>query len=183
MAQGRAKSKDKIVATYDYTDAEGKLLYQVVRYEPNDKPKYFRQRRPDGNGGWIWKVAEQRVPYRWRELIQCPDATVFISEGEKDTDRIIAELNLCATTVAAGVWAEDCVKALAGRDIVILEDNDDAGRAKVQFPLEGPQKARWSKLRLRLPSGWTARPHVPSSVRTATGFIATPSVDRIATWG
>ena len=43
--------KGKIVAVYDYRDADGTLLYQVVRYEP----KTFRQRRPDGNGGWIWK--------------------------------------------------------------------------------------------------------------------------------
>ena len=39
----------KIVATYDYTDLDGTVLYQGVRYEPKD----FRQRRPDGNGGWI----------------------------------------------------------------------------------------------------------------------------------
>jgi DNA primase len=49
--------------------------------------------------------------------------------SEKDADRIAA-LNLCATTVAAGKWTEDCIKALAGRDIIILEDNDDAGRKK-----------------------------------------------------
>jgi hypothetical protein len=36
----------------------------------------------------------------------------------------------CATTVAAGKWTDDCVKALAGRDIIILEDADAAGRTK-----------------------------------------------------
>jgi hypothetical protein len=34
----------RIVATYDYFDADGALAFQVVRYEPKD----FRQRRPDG---------------------------------------------------------------------------------------------------------------------------------------
>ena len=33
-----------IVATYDYNDEDGELLYQIVRYEPKD----FRQRQPDG---------------------------------------------------------------------------------------------------------------------------------------
>ena len=42
----------KIVAIYDYRDEEDNLLYQNVRYEPKD----FRQRRPNGNGGWIWKL-------------------------------------------------------------------------------------------------------------------------------
>ena len=36
----------------------------------------------------------------------------------------------CATTVASGNWTEDCVKQLAGRDVIVLEDNDDVGRGK-----------------------------------------------------
>jgi len=35
-----------IVATYDYRDEAGELLYQVVRTDP----KGFFQRRPDGDG-------------------------------------------------------------------------------------------------------------------------------------
>lgn len=125
LGQGRAKSTGKVVAEYNYTNASGELLYQVVRLEPKD----FRQRRPDGNGGWIWKLTDQRVLYRWPELIKFPDATIYVTEGEKDADRV-ARLNLCATTVAAGVWTKDCIHALTGRDVVILEDNDDAGRKK-----------------------------------------------------
>src|SRR5258707_234060 len=41
-----------IVATYDYRDEQGRLLYQCVRHEPKD----FTQRRP-GRNGWIWSVA------------------------------------------------------------------------------------------------------------------------------
>ena len=41
--------KGVIGAAYDYRDEDGKLLYQVVRMVPKD----FRQRRPDGAGGWI----------------------------------------------------------------------------------------------------------------------------------
>ena len=119
------KPKGRVVATYDYTDADGKLLYQVLRYEPKD----FRQKRPDGNGGWIWKLDERRVLYRWPELLKYPDGTIFICEGEKDADRV-AGLGHCATTVAASKWTDECIKALAGRDVVILEDNDDAGRKK-----------------------------------------------------
>ena len=101
------------------------MLYQVVRLEP----KSFRHRKPDGKGGWIWQGSERRVPYRWPELLKYPDATIFICEGEKDADRV-ASLEHCATTVASGEWTADCVKALAGRDVLILEDNDDAGRKK-----------------------------------------------------
>jgi putative DNA primase/helicase len=118
------KPQGTIVATYDYTDEAGALLYQVLRYEPKD----FRQRRPNGNG-WIWNAGERRVLYRLAELAKYLDATVFVTEGEKDADRV-AGLGHCATTVACGKWTEECVKALAGRDIIILEDNDEAGRNK-----------------------------------------------------
>jgi len=126
-AQPRSdKSKSRIVAEYNYTDADGEVLYQVVRYEPKD----FRQRQPDVFGDdWVWKLDGRRVLYRLPELLKFPDATVFICEGEKDADRV-AGLELCATTVAAGKWTDECVEALAGRDCIILQDNDEKGREK-----------------------------------------------------
>jgi RecA-family ATPase len=118
--------KARIAATYDYTNDKGELLYQVVRLEP----KSFRQRRPDGKNGWVWSVKDcKRAPFRLHELHKYPDASVFVCEGEKDADRVAA-LGHCATTVACGDWTPDCISALAGRDVLILEDNDDAGRKK-----------------------------------------------------
>jgi putative DNA primase/helicase len=120
-------SERKIVATYNYTDLDGTLLYQGVRYEPED----FRQRRPDGNGGWLWSLdGVRRVIYRWPEIDKYPDASVFLCEGEKDADRV-ASLGHCSTTIAGdGKWTDDCVNALAVRNVFILEDNDAAGRKK-----------------------------------------------------
>jgi hypothetical protein len=118
-------SKSALTATYDYTDADGALLYQVLRFDP----KTFRQRRPGGNGHWIWKLDDRRVLYRLRELLKCLAAIVFVCEGEKDADRV-ASLGHCATTVAGGKWTEECIEALAGRDVIILEDNDEPGRKK-----------------------------------------------------
>jgi hypothetical protein len=117
--------KGRITKIYDYTDANGAVLYQVCRFEP----KSFRHRRPNGNGGWIWEAGERRVLYRLPDILKYPSATVFITEGEKDADRI-AGLGHCATTVASGKWTADCASPLAGRDVLILEDNDDAGRKR-----------------------------------------------------
>jgi RecA-family ATPase len=129
VAQGAIsadKPKGSVVATYQYTDANGVLLYEVLRYEP----KTFRQRRPDGNGGWTWSLGDvRRVLYRWPELLKFPDATAFVCEGEKDADRVTS-LGHCATCVAAGKWTDDCVQAIAGRDVIILKDNDGPGHAK-----------------------------------------------------
>ena len=120
------KAKAKIVATYDYQAADGTLLYQVVRFEPKD----FRQRCPDGAGGWVWKVkGVERVPYRLPDLRDAfPGDPVFIVEGEKDADALIA-LGLVATCNAggAGKWPAEFAPYFRLRDIVILPDNDEAG--------------------------------------------------------
>src|SRR5215471_5816211 len=82
-AQTNVAPKGNIVATFDYVDDKGALLYQVVKYEPKD----FRQRRPDGKGGWVWSVKDcRRAPYRLTELLKYPDGCVFVCEGEKDAD-------------------------------------------------------------------------------------------------
>lgn len=119
------------VATYGYHDEQGNLLYQVVRYKPKD----FRQRRPDGNGGWIWKLGDTpRVVYRLRDLLASdPSKTVFIAEGEKDCDRLAA-LGLIATTNAGGAekWRPEYNNVFGGRNVVILPDNDGPGRKHAQ---------------------------------------------------
>ena len=119
----------RILATYDYRDAAGDLLFQVVRFEGKD----FRQRRPDGKGGWIWRLGRTpRVLYRLPELSAAPrGARIWIVEGEKDADRL-AGVGLLTTTNpgGAGKWsklADDSV--LHGRSVVIIPDMDAAGRA------------------------------------------------------
>ncbi len=107
-----ALAKAKVVATYDYTDAAGELLYQVQRLNP----KSFRQRRPDGNGGWHWNAGDRRVLYRLPDLLAFPTGTVFIVEGEKDSDRLIS-LGCCATTISGGSkWTAEIVAPMKGRD-------------------------------------------------------------------
>src|SRR5262249_16941086 len=75
------RNKPRIIAAYDYVNERGDLLFQVVRLHP----KGFRQRRPDGNGGWIWSLGEtRRVLYRLRELRVAIDfdEVIYIVEGE-----------------------------------------------------------------------------------------------------
>ena len=127
-AAKRTAPGSKIVATYDYRDATGKLLFQVVRYEPKD----FRQRRPDGNGGWTWKLdGVPRVLYRLPELLAAPSSEwVFVPEGEKDVDNVRA-LSLVGTTNpgGAGTWHKlDDDSALHGRRVAVLGDKDAQGR-------------------------------------------------------
>lgn len=114
-----------IVKTYDYTDAEGRLLFQVVRFEP----KGFAQRRPNGQGDWVWNLkGVEPVLYRLPE-VRSADDMILLVEGEKDADRL-RSLGLVATTAprGAGTWRPSFSQALAGKEVAILPDNDEPGR-------------------------------------------------------
>jgi hypothetical protein len=118
----------RILATYDYRDEMGELLFQVVRSEP----KAFKQRRPDRHGGWIWSLdGVRRVLYRLPELVEAIEAGrwIFIVEGEKAADRLAAE-GLAATCSpgGAGKWRSDYTRFFAEAHVVVLADNDVAGR-------------------------------------------------------
>lgn len=119
--------KPKITATYSYEDENGKLLLEVVRFEPKD----FRQRQPNVTGGWNWSVKSVRqTPFRLPQLLAAdPAAPVFIVEGEKDVLRL-ESLGLVATcnSGGAGKWPDTLNEHFNGRHVVILADNDAPGR-------------------------------------------------------
>lgn len=124
------KGRSRIAATYDYVSEAGELLFQVCRMEPKD----FRQRKPV-DSGWSWSVKGVRqVPYRLPQMLEQPDALVFIPEGEKDADAL-ASAGLVATCNAGGAnkWPSTLAPHFAGRNVVILPDNDDAGRSHAKM--------------------------------------------------
>jgi len=128
-----------ILKAYDYVDENGTVLSQTVRFHD----KRFSQRQPRPGGGWINNLqGVRRVPYRLPELLAADQTVdVLILEGEKDVDRAIAE-GFVATTNAmgAGSWPNDLNIYLADRHVVLIPDNDDAGRdhvAKVARGLPG----------------------------------------------
>jgi hypothetical protein len=123
----------EIVATYDYVDENGALLFQVCRFDP----KTFRQRQPDPSkrDGWNWSVkGVRKVPYRLPGCLEriALGHTIVIVEGEKDCNALW-QLGLPATCNAegAGKWKAAFNKHFQNADVVLIPDNDDAGRDHV----------------------------------------------------
>ncbi|MGH2782032.1 MAG: toprim domain-containing protein, partial [Thermoleophilaceae bacterium] len=118
-----------IVARYQYVDEEGGLLFEAVRFSPKD----FRQRRPDGHGGWTWKLSDtRRVLYRLPELVAAVERgeTVYVVEGEKDV-QALERVGLVATCnpMGAGKWRPEYAETLRGAArVVVIPDADEPGR-------------------------------------------------------
>jgi hypothetical protein len=123
-----SESNKQIVATYDYVNENGALVFQSVRYQPKD----FRQRRPDGSDEWIWNLqGVNRVLFNLPPVLSAVKAgdTIVIVEGEKDVENL-RKIGITATTNAggAGKWRQEYSHCLKGARVVILPDNDEPGR-------------------------------------------------------
>jgi len=125
-----AKPTATLVKTYDYRDETGKLLYQTCRYAPKD----FKQRRPDGKGGWIWNLyGVRRVLYRLPDLISDVKRglPVIIPDGEKDVDALVQAGIPAAITcnpMGGGNWRDEYSEVLRGATVFLIADREPKGR-------------------------------------------------------
>jgi hypothetical protein len=147
-----APAKRRIVAIYDYRDESNVLLYQAVRFQPKD----FQQRRPDGHGGWIWKLGSmRRVPYRLPLILADTSGELWIFEGEKDVERAAA-LGLNATTTAQGAasfgkTAEAMRVVARDKHVYIVQDEDDASDGYAAAAMAALRPVAASVMIVRLP--------------------------------
>ncbi len=137
----------QIVAIYNYDG-----VFEVVRYDPKD----FRQRRPDGRGGYIWNM-KGLTPRLYRLNDVTGRETVIVAEGEKDVDRLWA-LDRPATCNAAGAgkWKPMHTVQLqvAGvRRVVVIPDADEAGHVHGQAVARACAAAGLQVTLVTLPDG------------------------------
>jgi len=116
-----------IVAAYSYVDERSRPLFEVVRFAPKD----FRQRRSDGNSGWIWNLrGTRRVLYRLPRILEAVAArkTIYVAEGEKDV-HALEQAGAVATCnpMGAGKWQDSYAETLAGASVIVVADRDQAG--------------------------------------------------------
>jgi 5S rRNA maturation endonuclease (ribonuclease M5) len=173
LFEGERSNSRRIVATYDYLDELGALLFQAVRYEP----KQFLQRRPDGRGGWLWKTAKtRRVLYRLPQVLEAVTAgrTVYVCEGEKDVHAVEAagEVATC-NPMGAGKWRPQFAKPLRGADVVIVQDRDDEGRKHADTIVASLEGVAKSVRRVEAAEGKDAADHLAAG-HTVHDFVPLP---------
>jgi hypothetical protein len=129
---GLAEKRDEPIA-WDYHDAQGELIYQVVRFVKQGEKNYF-QRIPHHTkpGEWVNGLnGTKPTIYRLPEVLRAAEMgeTIYITEGEKCADAL-RKLGLVATTNSggAGRWRGEYSKYLEGAGaVIVLADNDEVG--------------------------------------------------------
>lgn len=125
----------KVTAVYTYTKADGTYLYSKIRVEyekdgKREKVTPFITLHPE-NDSWDWgNKSGKTVLYNLPDVIETVKnrRKVCICEGEKDCDTL-RKAGYVATT-AGGVksWKDEYATFFVGAEVILLPDNDDAGR-------------------------------------------------------
>ena len=148
-ANGKDRTPEprKVVTNkFIYQNESGATLFAVgrIEYQNQDgsfvmsaegkRKKAFSQWRPDPNNAGMWLAGVKDVrtaPYRLPELIEAigNGYTALIVEGEAKVDAL-RKWNVPATCCAggAGKWKQEHSEFLRSAEVVILPDNDEAGR-------------------------------------------------------
>ncbi|MDO5785001.1 MAG: AAA family ATPase [Eubacteriales bacterium] len=119
-------TEKKIIATYPYKDSKGNLICEKLRY--SDKSFAWRQMR--WNRWEYTRKGLKDIPlYRLHEIT---GDTVYLVEGEKDVDTLWSGglPAVCSPDGAGnGKWKPYMSELLRGKHVIVLQDNDDIGKA------------------------------------------------------
>lgn len=127
-----SRNKFDVRDIYQYRDENGDLLFEVLRASTPDTRKTFRQRRPNGRGGWEWSLnGTRRVLYRLQRVIDAVETgqLIYIVEGEKDVAAVERAGGVATCNAGgAGKWRDEYAEVLRGAAVVVVADRDKAGR-------------------------------------------------------
>ncbi len=168
------------VASYRYTDEDGRLLYCVCRTADKQFPSW----RPDPTSktGKRWALTDKtgkwlvrRVLYRLPKVLEAAAAgsTVWVVEGEKDV-HALEHAGVVATTNqggASGPWLDAYTEALAGAQVVVVGDRDGPDPKHPRNSYKGQRRARHVARKLRSRA---------ASVRTVMAAQGKDAADHLA---
>lgn len=114
-------------AVWTYEDAQGEPVGVIVRWDRADGSKVIRPASRHVDGWHLEGMAKLYPLYRLPELTAAE--RIYVCEGEKAADAARG-LGLIATTSPHGASSAASAdwSPLAGKDVVLLPDNDNAGR-------------------------------------------------------
>jgi putative DNA primase/helicase len=161
-----------------YRDAAGRVLGYVYRFDHGDGRKDFAplaycRNKAAGTDDWRWQSFQyedgRRPIYGLDRLAAAPQAAVLVVEGEKAADAATELLPAFVRVTSAGGsksakhadWG-----ALAGRNVVVFPDHDDAGRHYAREVAELCRSAGAAMVRIvnvpnEFPESWDLADPIP----------------------
>lgn len=127
--------KPRRVATFFYTDATGKKRYGKERWEPardGKRSKEFFFFHFDKAGTRQKGFKGEHLLYRLHEIVKADQVFVFEGEGKANLAASWGLAATCLDTGAESKWRDSYTPHLAGKDVVIVPDNDKAGEEYLQ---------------------------------------------------
>ncbi len=124
----------ELVCRHTYRRANGEEHLRVLRFEcdgEHGREKTIRPIHPDAKGQWHLRDPEGPLPlYNLEQITAAPKGSrIYVVEGEKAADAGTRCGILCTTSAhGAGAAGRTNWGPLAGFNIVILPDHDEAGR-------------------------------------------------------
>ena len=124
-APSASTRKFNVIARYTYKNLTGEPVVRTVKTD--GEPRFYHQYL-DPHGKWKKGAGSIKLPYR------APDwagsEAVWICEGEKDADTA-ARIGLPSTSLldGAGNWQDEYLPYFAGKSVILVPDNDNAGIA------------------------------------------------------
>lgn len=129
------KSEEKTITKtieYVYENEMGEPVLKVERIEFSDGTKTFRQYHRADSGNWEYgRAGKEFAPYNYKNWKDSNVVAIF--EGEKCA--IVAnDFGITSTCIpgGAGAWVDNFAKYFEGKDVIIVPDNDEPGKAFAQ---------------------------------------------------
>jgi hypothetical protein len=165
----------KPTTCYRYTDAAGNTLSYALRFDQGSSKSFsfLTYGAFDGTVGWHSKaIPDKRPIFNIVDLVQKLTAPVLVVEGEKTAvsgAAIFPDYVVVTTMGGAQAGAKTDWSPLTGRNVVILADNDDAGRKYANtvasiLTTVGANSVRIVNPGPRFPNSWDLADPLPSDV-------------------
>ncbi len=152
--------KGESAQAWQYVDEQGDPRGATVRLD-GESGKDYKPLRCDGGSWSIGGMPAPRPLYRLDDLCKAPEGSrVYVAEGEKAADAL-RSCGLIATTSPHGSNSAKYAdwSSLAGHDVVILSDHDEAGEHYAEVVADLVHKAGARSVRIvRLVERWPTLP-------------------------
>ena len=131
-----------VTGIYSYFDLQGTKQYEVIRFEkpqPDGKPE--KKPIPVDTDGFVGLAnGKRQIPYRLEQFLLMKSDEIWLVEGEKCCDAVIASMPSSANIICLGFRKASDFKGyenlFKNKKVVVFEDNDKTGATNTQNLVE-----------------------------------------------